>query len=141
MRKIFLVFSLTVFLLSCQKKQDKVVLENKKTLKIFEKEGFDEFFIKFNKDSIFQASRIVFPLKNDIYDSDSNECNHKHIKKAEWKYFNSLSLSKEYIRNINKKKEETILNIQAVDTGINVDYVFILVKEQWFLIKIVDSST
>ena len=115
MKNLVFVICTAVLLIACNKKHEQVISENKKTPTIFEKEDFDVFFVNFNKDSVFQSHRIIFPLKNDIYNSDSYDYNHLSIKKEDWKFFNSFSLSKEYIKNINKKKQdETILNIQIV---------------------------
>lgn len=142
MKNFVFVIIFMLILIACNKKQEQVLLEKKKISKVFVKEDFNKFFVKFNKDSVFQLHRIVFPLKNEIYNSDSGDYNNLSIKKEEWKFFNSFSLSKKYIKNINKKdQDEILLNIQIVDSGVNVDYIFTIIKGQWFLIKIVDSST
>lgn len=144
-RKFFICFSLVLF--SC-KESDDIAKQNeispKSTLykSSISKENFDVFFSKFSSDSLFQSSRIKFPLRNEIYNSDTNgyEVSNIHIEK--WKFFNIKKLPSNYIRKLsNKDVFKYVLNIQILDTGVNVDYIFMALNEKWILVNIIDSST
>lgn len=141
MRKLFVLSVLVCVLFSCDNnsKKKKLVGINKNIIK---KEVFDGFFVKFNNDSIFQFSRIIYPLKNEIYDTESGQYSNEYIKRENWKYFNFTKLPKSYIMTLNKlKNDNNIINIQIDDTGINIDYYFTLKRDKWFLVKIIDHST
>lgn len=112
-----------------------------KTENIFDQEDFEVFFERFNKDSAFQLSRIKFPLRNEVYDTDSGQFVYKTIERKAWKFFNLKKLPANYVQKLSKDKFKYVFNIQIIDTGVNVDYIFTMLKGKWFLLKIVDSST
>jgi hypothetical protein len=139
--KNILITSVLVFsLISClNKHKNDVILNNDQNIN---KENFDIFFKRFNNDSVFQISRIIFPLNNEIYDFESDKFFKEKIKQENWKYFNFATLSKKYITTLDKIKEDEVkLNIQIVDTGVNIDYFFTFKSNKWVRVKIVDQST
>ncbi|MBP4140407.1 hypothetical protein J3S90_01150 [Flavobacterium sp. P4023] len=139
--KNILITSVLVFsLISClNKHKNDVILNNDQNIR---KENFDIFFDRFNNDSVFQISRIIFPLNNEIYDFESDKFFKEKIKQENWKYFNFATLSKKYITTLDKIKEDEVkLNIQIVDTGVNIDYFFTFKSNKWVLVKIIDQST
>jgi len=139
MKKIMIGILLIISFSCVNKHENLMILKRKNNIK---KESFDDFFEKFNKDSIFQFSRINFPLNNEIYDVESNELYKENIKLENWKYFNFLALSKKYVKTVHQiKKDEVKINIQIIDTGVNVDYFFMVKNQKWILVKIVDEST
>lgn len=143
--KFFIYFSLVLF--SC-KETNNIANENtqpqKSTLykSSISKENFDVFFSKFSSDSLFQSSRIKFPLRNEIYNSDNNEYEVSNIHIEKWKFVNIKKLPSNYIRKLsNKDVFKYVLNIQILDTGVNVDYIFMALNGKWILVNIIDSST
>jgi hypothetical protein len=61
-------------------------------------ENFDEFYKKFYKDSLFQVSRVVFPLKgfnSDEYDPELGDKNPPYFwKKKDWIFLHTLDQDK-----------------------------------------------
>jgi|SRR3954471_3659958 len=118
------------------------VEENKKNTDTLGVENFDLFIEKFSNDSEFQVSRINFPLNVETYDIDDESYEKSTIKKSEWKFFDLKNLDEKKIRKINRDVDNNyILNIQIMDTGVFVDYIFKSKNNEWILIKIVDKST
>ncbi|MCS3798877.1 DUF4348 domain-containing protein [Niastella sp. OAS944] len=106
-------------------------------------ESFDSFFEKFSSDSVFQKSRIKFPLTSQVYDIDSEKEVTSTTDASEWAFFNikQLKQDKKYIFKTSSEKEQYIINVKMEDTGIYVDYIFDRQSGKWTLVKIVDQST
>ncbi|PLK44822.1 DUF4348 domain-containing protein [Emticicia sp. TH156] len=104
-------------------------------------ESFDDFFHSFSRDSVFQNSRIKFPLLVIIDDIDEKE--QKLITQKDWGFFGIAKLSKpKYIQTVEKiNSQEYHLTIQMEDTGVYVVYVFKREKNSWMLTQMIDSST
>ena len=107
-----------------------------------EEENFDIFLNKFQKDSIFQKERIIFPLKCLSYDTENDSFNEMYINKNEWKYIDFSKLPENYLKKIIKISDDEInYNIQIEDTGVSVNYIFKIYNSKWYLVKIKDEST
>jgi hypothetical protein len=107
-----------------------------------EREDFDIFINRFQKDSIFQKERIIFPLKNLLYNTDTESFDERTINKKEWKFMNFQNLPENYIKNITKlNNNEFNYNIQIEDTGVSVNYIFKIHNDKWYLVEIKDEST
>ena len=106
-------------------------------------ENFDTFFEKFSSDSVFQRSRIKFPLTTETYDIDAEKMVMATIPAREWEFFNirEITRNKKHIYNTRKEKDKYILNATVEDTGIFVDYIFEQRDGKWVMVKIVDQST
>lgn len=105
------------------------------------KESFNEFLKAFFKEEDFQFERILFPLESLVYDIDLVGYDTTRITRNEWSFFN-LYKKKNTILKISKQGDfECVLNIQIKETGVSVDYVFVLRENKWFLVKIIDQST
>ncbi|UTA66525.1 DUF4348 domain-containing protein [Emticicia sp. 21SJ11W-3] len=104
-------------------------------------ESFDDFFHRFSRDSVYQNSRIKFPLLVIIDDIDEKE--QKLITQKDWGFFDIAKLSKpKYIQTVEKiNSQEYHLTIQMEDTGVYVVYVFKREKNSWMLTQMIDSST
>lgn len=107
-----------------------------------EKDSVSFFLKKFCEDSIFQYSRIKFPVKRiktmdaynevDVVDS---------VWREEWLYVNFQNLPKNYIVSLGEAEETSFkLNVQIEDTGVSVNYVFELIDCVWYLTNIIDES-
>jgi hypothetical protein len=103
-------------------------------------ENFEVFFEKFSSDSVFQKSRIKFPLPAETYDIDKGSYLKSATNAAEWSFFNIKELDRK-ILTTSKEKDQNTVNIQIEDTGVSVDYIFRKQGNKWKLTKIVDSST
>lgn len=105
-------------------------------------ENFDIFFNEFQKDSIFQKDRIIFPLKCLQYDTENDSFSEMFINKKEWKYIDFSKLPENYLKKIIKiSDDEFIYNIQIEDTGVSVNYIFENNNGKWYLVEIKDEST
>ena len=110
-------------------------------------EDFDDFFYKFRNDSIFQISRVQFPLRFEGLSDGYTKEEKSNINKQDWAYKQFFS-SEEYYVEISKspdiKEKETgkrLLSFNGIENGIYVSYEFRLLNNKWFLIKWIDRST
>jgi hypothetical protein len=122
--------------------ETKSIKDTTKIVSFQEVENFDIFFDKFQKDSIFQKDRIIFPLKYFTYDTKTDSFSEEFINKKEWKYFDFSKLPENYLRKIIKiSDDEFKYNIQIEDTGVYVDYIFKIHNGKWYLVEVNDKST
>lgn len=112
-------------------------------------EDFNTFLLEFNKDSIFQISRIDFPLKvtepNEEIDFETIEklISKKDYRKLDFTYPKD-ALTREFDKFTQKTKfhkNNATIEIRGVDNGINSDIVFEKLNGKWYLKTWVDSST
>jgi hypothetical protein len=112
-------------------------------------ETFEEFFKEFAKDSIFQVSRIKYPLKwkylNDVTD---NELTIELVKYGSFNYIDftndEVAYKNEYSKysvDIDKSNEHILYTLHGIDNGIHVIYKFNLIEDCWYLVEILDEST
>jgi hypothetical protein len=85
-----LILPLLFFLISCGSKSGVDTAPND-TGALFDDEEFNEFFVKFTKDSLFQIERVKFPWR--VYDYDGEVL--KEINRADWRY-SKFSYDEEY---------------------------------------------
>lgn len=139
--KTITIFSLTLLILaSCsdnKNNQAKPATQRAKT----QAESFDTFFERFSSDSVFQKSRVNFPLNMEVYDVGADSTTTPVIKANEWSFFNIKALGKKYIFKTRKDNNRYILTAQIEDTGVYVEYIFDLRESKWTLVKIIDEST
>jgi hypothetical protein len=144
-RKTIVLSILVVFIWGCHSDADrpKVALKNA-SLKTALKpstvlENFDAFFKAFNSDSVFQRSRIVFPLKNTSIDDDDTKTT-KYITSKKWQYTNFLMIKNVIIHKEITNKENINVDLSIQDTGIQVIYSFSNKQGKWWLISAEDQS-
>jgi hypothetical protein len=101
-------------------------------------DDFSAFFKKFNADSVFQLSRIEFPLK-----FKSNEGKASVITKNEWSF--TKLLEERGSKTVIKKKvindEEVRIDYMEEDTGVLIRHTFSVKAGRWMLVYIEDHST
>lgn len=114
-------------------------------------EDFGQFLKVFYTDSLFQMSRIVFPLKGerniDVPITATNVMGDSIIdgwEKKEWRmltdtYFPSkdtvITIDNErYVRKIKKGNETAVIDTYIEDSGFSVKEVFALKKKKWYLV-------
>jgi len=105
-------------------------------------ENFDAFFSKFQTDSIFQKSRIVFPLKYKISDDESDPGSVKFLAKNKINYLGMFvaNRKKGIIKQINLNPGTVKIRFQIKDTGYEKDFTFVKESAQWQLVLIEDNS-
>jgi hypothetical protein len=135
---ILSLFVLTFLLNSCKKEE----LQSNKVDEIFEK-----FIEKFSADSLFQVSRVNFPLPIVELDNDYNPIN-KRINKTDYsmmdlRYNDSLAKRQydKYTQKIKAEGNKRTIEIRGIDNGIVIDVYFEKRNGKWVLIGWNDSST
>jgi hypothetical protein len=110
------------------------------------KEDFNTFYQKFFGDSIYQNSRILFPLTWH-QESPIVETKDSVIEKSKWVYsdfgFYKNHFNVRVYDNFQKKFRPTdkmLVSFEGVECGINYNFYFKRIKGKWFLIKINDYS-
>lgn len=142
-----MLFFISTLLCSCNNKSRAKAevnsLKNTTSLaKTQESEDFNIFFTRFQKDSVFQKDRIIFPLKNLLYNTEKASFDEKMINEKEWRFMNFSNLPENYLGNITKSNnDEFNYNIQIEDTGVSVNYIFKIHNNKWYLVEIKDEST
>ena len=170
MKPIIFFISILFVFTSCKKevKTSNTIIANKKdTLKAslqivaskvdytLKKEecgkSFEVFFEQFSKDSIFQKSRVQYPLK-ELYiksldptiikiDTTYNSSEYNYIDFTEDKYGMEREYGK-YTVEIEKIDSDSIhYKILGYDNGIHIIFKFKRVDTCWLLVGILDEST
>jgi len=107
---------------------------------------FNEFIQQFSKDSLFQISRIHFPLNVQEYDvmndvDIAKTINKQDFRKLDFTIRKSDGETDSWEQGINVRDNKAIIEIQGIDNGIIVDFYFEKQDGKWYLVKWVDSST
>ncbi|MEN8191477.1 MAG: DUF4348 domain-containing protein [Bacteroidota bacterium] len=109
---------------------------------------FYEFFEKFSRDSLFQKSRVKYPLKWSYYRESYEKLTIEHIKQKDFTYIdftedkNAMEKkSGKYEVVIERSKYEVNYLLKGYDNGIHMNHIFKLVEGCWFLVEIIDEST
>ncbi|MFM9948680.1 MAG: DUF4348 domain-containing protein [Saprospiraceae bacterium] len=109
--------------------------------------NFETFLSYFNKDSVFQISRIDFPFKIKENDSDYKPVE-RIIQKSEWRKidfsYDESSANTEFDRYEQKNVvdgDKAVIEVRGIENGIMVDVYFEKKNGKWKLLTWVDSST
>jgi len=103
---------------------------------------FDLFFKKFQIDSTFQKSHVLFPLKYKISGDEGEVDSTRFITPNEWK-FTRLFISNEgklILKKIKKSSTEIDIKVQIEDTGFENEFTFLRKNNGWYLDLVVDNS-
>jgi hypothetical protein len=101
-------------------------------------EQFDVFFKRFEVDSVFQKSRINFPLKNILKAEEGDTV--KSIDSDKWEFTNFKNIKNLILKENKISKYNVNMILQIEDTGVNVTYSFVYKDSSWRLSLIVDES-
>nr|WP_294779386.1 hypothetical protein [uncultured Flavobacterium sp.] len=131
---IILLISLTF--LSCNNKevQKEPALNSIKKAEVSNKENFEEFNKKFHSDSLFQVSRIDFPIEGKhVYGFEQYSWSRKN-----WQ-FQAVPVAEkseigEYQHSLIKTDTLITERFWIPDSGFEVERQFKLIKNKWFLI-------
>jgi hypothetical protein len=98
-----------------------------------ENENFDTFNVNFHSDSIFQMSRINFPIRGQLIDGfENHDWNAKN-----WQFITtevgSKNLPKEFREKVIKTDSLVIENIWIENSGFKLERQFKKMNSQWFL--------
>jgi hypothetical protein len=141
---LFLSIFFSFFVLESCTIQNREV-KNKET-KDYNNESFSQFFKRFEKDSLFQKSRIDKPITQLTYsenDDFSERIEESFItidrvisfKPKDWSEY-GITLKPETVSSDTMK-----MIIIGNDTGLYFEYYFVKRNGQWFLCKVEDKST
>jgi hypothetical protein len=114
-----------------------------------EEENFDSFYKKFYADSVFQVSRIIFPLKgfnSDARDPELGDKNPPYFwKKNEWSFLSTLD--KDMVKDVHEdgvdiyrkvlKRNKNLTVIEKIfreESGYSEERQFKKNKGKWFLV-------
>lgn len=147
MKKTTFIFAILIFLIGCNELKEKniqnqtqIVNGNKEKI---HREDFDSFFLKFSSDSVFQISRIKFPLKKSILDI-TDELEETKILKNEWDFIsfkdNNSSLNGFNYIKTKSDASQVKYEMRGIDNGILIEYIFQKEENEWYLIEIQDLS-
>jgi hypothetical protein len=111
-------------------------------------EDIKVFIIRFKTDSIFQHSRIIFPLTHEtIGDLDEAQNIIDRIDSKNWRYIDFKYDPLYETRKTNAFTEKFVITknsaqllYQGVDNGINVEFIFELKDNNWYLTRWNDLS-
>jgi hypothetical protein len=142
-KKYFLVYAAVLLLFACnsnsaQKKVKESSLNHATRVK--SAENFDLFFKKFNADSVFQKSRVAFPLKVVIAGGEGESDSTKYISDGKWQGGNLMAEKKHIIKKIKNADREIVVQFNIEDTGVGIYYYFAQKKGKWWLVFIKDAS-
>lgn len=157
MLKTYFVVLLAILSISCKKetttievsKEEKKIQPtpiNTNTKSI--DDDFKSFLEVFSKDSVFQVSRVTFPLVLDEWiDPETGTVKKLMDKKAyeilDFRYPKD-ALTREYDRyaqTVKFKDNKAVVEIRGVDNGIYADYIFEKIKGKWMLVACKELST
>ncbi len=152
LNKTYLYLFLVLIQLGCKTETLKL---NENNREVFENkipenidEDFNIFISYFSKDSIFQISRVSFPIKvlevddNNMLESKEKNINIEQYTTLDFKYPKD-ALTREfdrYIQKIKIKNNETVIEIRGVDNGICSDFFFEKINGKWTLKSWNDKS-
>ena len=108
---------------------------------------FNAFLKKFSRDSLYQMAHVKFPFKvthaGYAGDADSTFT----WQRSEHVCINFTDLGtdgnghKLVAETLFKDKNHAVVTLQAEETGINIEYLFIRRGDEWILTEMIDSST
>lgn len=152
--KLSILLISTSLLLGCKEsKLHRIVNKEQAGLIVIQSEvpanidaDFNAFIKHFSKDSLFQISRIDFPLRFQEYDLMNDSDVVKTISKQEFRqldftYRKPKSDADNWAQNIDVRDNQATIEIRGIDNGIMIHFYFEKRDGKWHLVEWVDSST
>jgi len=111
--------------------------------------NFNDFIHLFNTDSLFQLSRVRFPIpiqyadwkKDYEYTKDTIEKNDYRIMTFEYDESYKTRDFDKYEQTVEINGNKATIDLKGIDNGINGAYYFEEINNKWILVSWVDSST
>lgn len=123
---ILLIFTLS----SCDKPHEQEKINDKNSTV----ENFESFYEKFHNDSLFQLSRLNFPLKGGPVGGDINE----EWTKGNWRMLRTkiyeVDTSQYKVSNV-KQDNSFTEKVWLEDSGFSFEYKYELIGKKWFLVS------
>lgn len=112
------------------------------TVQDHSEENFELFFKKFDSDSVFQHSRIDFPLKYETLGDEGDPNTISYISKNDIYHIGLNKLKEPKMIHAKKITDSSKIEMKFVieDTGYEKDLVFEKKGEKWFLVAVSDLS-
>lgn len=111
-------------------------------------DDFKSFLRVFSKDSLFQVSRVKFPLVLEEWIDPEKGTVKRLIDKNAYKILDFRypkdALTREYDRynqTVKFKDNKAVVEVRGVDNGIYADYVFEKINGKWMLVACKELST
>ncbi len=151
--QLLIISVLILILVSCGNSQQKTEVKSAENTNSTVSElnlvdsNFNDFIEKFSSDSLFQIRRTKFPLKVSWEDSDNNkgesfqDLSNFEIIDFRIKKSNNKSDNWELKSIIAEDNLSAKIEIQGVDNGILVYYLFVKDNGIWKLVEVNDKST
>lgn len=117
-------------LISCNKSRT----QEKRNISNSYIENFDSFYDRFHNDSLFQISRLKFPLKGGRFEEEGEE---KWTKKN-WSMLKMKIYDVDTTQyKVSYEKHEKNFNekVWLEDSGFSFEYNFELINNKWFLVS------
>lgn len=102
-------------------------------------EDFDRFYDRFHTDSLFQFSRLKFPLEGSLDTGETEE----HWTKENWSMLKTRIYdvdTTKYRVSYRKFKNSFIEKVWIEDTGFRFECRFELIDNQWFLVYAYEAN-
>jgi hypothetical protein len=102
-------------------------------------EDFDEFYRKFTSDSLFQMSRIKFPLAGKSVD----EFDVKEWTKENWSLMKTMIFDIDtatYKTEYKKSSKEFKGKVWIEGSGFNYEFRFEVINDRWYLVYALDQN-
>jgi len=114
-------------------------------------EQFESILLNFSSDSLFQISRIEFPVVSVTLDQEYFEEVKSEIQKSNWVFVNlfgeeltRLNFRTQIYDNFELKMDdsgERVFSSLSIVGGMHIYYYFKRINGKWFLVKFKDVST
>lgn len=144
------VFTMLLGMQSCNENQKEKASGTTKREPVSQEttnEAFNTFFQHFSDDSVFQLSRIQFPISYYSMDIEDNKEEYVFNKNDFW-YIDFTVDSEAAIRSVDpyepiieREDSKAIYIRKGIDNGIRIEYYFERNDEgKWHLVRIIDNS-
>jgi|ERR1035437_13064 hypothetical protein len=113
--------------------------QEKKNISKSSMEDFDSFYDKFHNDSLFQISRLKFPLEGGPDRGDINE----EWTKENWHILKTKIYdvdTTKYKVFYEKREKSFTEKVWIEDSGFSFEYHFGLINNKWFLVSAVEMD-
>jgi hypothetical protein len=136
-----IIFLLSLLLFNCIGKETKSIQVQKNDRMKMSNEDFNKFYEQFTNDSLFQISRVIFPIRGviisppDINDTLLSDTNITFTRKI-WRHLKDIKIdSSQFDKKFNKKNDSIIDVIIEAKYFDNYDQrTFIRKKGKWYLL-------
>ena len=111
----------------------------RKSLAIEKTENFDEFYVKFHSDSLFQVQRMVFPLEGGRYDYDTEE----KWTRENWRMKKVTVYQvdpSEFSVELNKEDTMVFERIYIPNSGFDFQCRYKLIDGKWYMVYCLDQN-